>query len=98
MIAYPHWGTEGTSVYGLDQRQLAEAFAEAGADVIIGGHTHSLQGIDYIGDVPVFYSLGNFWFNGKTIDTGVAQVRIQKTAVSVLGFSHVFNRAARRNC
>ena len=78
VIAYPHWGTEGTSVYGLDQRQLAEAFAEAGADVIIGGHTHSLQGIDYIGDVPVFYSLGNFWFNGKTIDTGVAQVRIQK--------------------
>ncbi|MGN0292035.1 MAG: CapA family protein [Lachnospiraceae bacterium] len=78
VIAYPHWGTEGTNVYGSDQKELAEAYVEAGADVIIGGHTHCLQGISYIEDIPVIYSLGNFWFNGNTIETGVAQVRIQK--------------------
>ncbi len=78
VIVYPHWGTEGTNVYGSDQRELAEAYVGAGADVIIGGHTHCLQGISYIEDVPVIYSLGNFWFNGNTIETGVAQVRIQK--------------------
>lgn len=78
VIAYPHWGTEGTNVYGADQKELAQAYVKAGADVIIGGHTHCLQGISYIEDVPVIYSLGNFWFNGNTIETGVAQVRIQK--------------------
>lgn len=78
VIAFPHWGTEGTNLYGSDQKALAEAFVEAGADVIIGGHTHCLQGISYIEDVPIIYSLGNFWFNGNTIETGVAQVRIQK--------------------
>ena len=78
VIAYPHWGTEGNHSYGADQKELAEAFVSAGADVIIGGHTHCLQGIAYIEDVPVLYSLGNFWFNNKTLDTGVAQVRIQK--------------------
>ncbi len=55
-------GTEGNHSYGADQKELAEAFVSAGADVIIGGHTHCLQGIAYIEDVPVLYSLGNFWF------------------------------------
>ena len=78
VFVYPHWGTEGNHSYGADQKELAEAFVSAGADVIFGGHTHCLQGIAYIEDVPVLYSLGNFWFNNKTLDTGVAQVRIQK--------------------
>lgn len=78
VIAYPHWGTEGTNTYGADQQELAEAFVEAGADAIIGAHTHCLQGITSIDGVPVIYSLGNFWFNGRTIETGIAQVRIQK--------------------
>lgn len=78
VIVFPHWGTEGSNLYGSDQKELAEAFVKAGADVIIGGHTHCLQGISYIDDVPIIYSLGNFWFNGKTLDSGIAQVRIQK--------------------
>lgn len=78
VIVYPHWGTEGTNVYGLDQQELAEAYVEAGADVIVGGHTHCLQGIAYIEDTPVIYSLGNFWFNGNTLETGVAQIRIRQ--------------------
>lgn len=76
VIAYVHWGTENTPYYGDDQINLAEAFADAGADVIIGGHTHCLQGIDYVDGVPVIYSLGNFWFNNKTLDTGIFQVVI----------------------
>lgn len=70
VIAFVHWGTEGTNYYEADQVALAEAFAAAGADAIIGGHTHCLQGMAYIGDVPVIYSLGNFWF-GSTPTDGV---------------------------
>lgn len=82
VIAFVHWGTEGTNYYEADQVALAEQFVQAGADAIIGGHTHCLQGISYISDVPVIYSLGNFWFGStpndgvKKKDTAVAQVVI----------------------
>ncbi len=78
VIAYVHWGTEHQSWYGADQESLADAFVEAGVDVIIGGHTHCLQGMAYKNGVPILYSLGNFWFNQKTLDTGLAQVLIEK--------------------
>ena len=39
--------------------------ADAGADLIIGAHPHVLQGMEYIGDVPVIYSLGNFLFGSS---------------------------------
>lgn len=68
-VMYVHWGSESTDLVEQSQRDLAKAYVDAGADLIIGDHSHCLQGIDYIGDVPVFYSLGNFWFNSKTLDT-----------------------------
>ena len=80
VIAFVHWGTEGTNYFEADQAELAEKFVQAGADAIIGGHTHCLQGITYIEDVPVIYSLGNFWFGSTPTDgvnkkdTAIAQV------------------------
>lgn len=76
VIVFVHWGTEHDSMYGMDQVNLADAFVEAGADVIIGGHTHCLQGMTYRSGVPVIYSLGNFWFSENTLDTGLSQVII----------------------
>jgi len=86
VIVYPHWGTEGTNVYGTDQAALAKDFVKAGADVIIGGHTHCLQGFSYIEGVPVLYSLGNFWFSSTKLETGMAQIRIQKDGSIKLRF------------
>jgi len=71
VIAYIHWGTELEVNPDWAQLDLAPKLAKAGADVIIGDHPHILQKIDYIGDVPVIYSLGNYWFNSKTMDTGL---------------------------
>ena len=79
VIAYVHWGTEGSIYFGYDQKNLAAQFVAAGVDVIIGGHTHCLQGFEYRQGVPVFYSLGNFWFDWEEENskaTGVAQVVI----------------------
>lgn len=45
VIVYVHWGTEYAEYFDSDQKQLADAYIEAGADAIIGGHTHCLQGI-----------------------------------------------------
>jgi len=76
VIMYVHWGSENTDLVDSSQRDLAKKYVESGADLIIGDHSHCLQGIDYIDDVPVFYSLGNYWFNSKTVDTGIAEIVI----------------------
>ena len=76
VIVFVHWGTEGTNQYGSDQVTLGQQFIDAGADVIIGGHTHCLQGFAYYEGKPIIYSLGNFWFNNQKLDTGLSQVVI----------------------
>lgn len=82
VVAIVHWGTEGNSSYGMDQVNLANDFVEAGADVVVGGHTHCLQGIEFVEDVPVYYSLGNYWFATTgtmpaDYDTGLARLLIE---------------------
>lgn len=66
-----HWGIEYASRPGAEQRELAHAAAEAGADLILGHHTHTLEGLELIetrnGEgvrrTLVIYSLGNFVFD-----------------------------------
>ncbi len=53
VIAVVHWGTEGTLYPDSSQRRLAQTFVEAGADAIIGGHPHRLQGAAFEDGVPV---------------------------------------------
>lgn len=74
VVVFVHWGSENTDVVEASQRDLATKYIEAGADLIIGGHTHCLQGVEYINHVPIIYSLGNFWFNSKTLDTCLVKV------------------------
>ena len=75
-VMFVHWGTESTDLVEKSQRDLARAYVDAGADLVIGAHSHCLQGIDYVDDVPVFYSLGNFWFNSKTLDTCIVRATL----------------------
>ncbi len=74
VIVYLHWGTENEAVIDWLQEKQAPEVAEAGADLIIGDHPHCLQPIGVVQGVPVIYSLGNFWFNSKTLDTGMVKV------------------------
>ena len=69
VIAVVHWGTEYS--YDLEKVQLTtgKEYLDAGADAIIGGHSHCLQGMEYYDGKPIVYSLGNYWFNSKTLDT-----------------------------
>lgn len=76
VIVYIHWGTENVTEPDWAQLDQAPKIAEAGADLIVGDHPHCLQGITYCGNTPVIYSLGNFWFNSKTLDTGMVRVTI----------------------
>lgn len=81
VVAYIHWGTENQAELDWAQLKQAPELVEAGADLVIGDHPHCLQPIGTVGDVPVIYSLGNFWFNSKTLDTGMVEVVIDETGI-----------------
>jgi len=76
VIANIHWGNEGSFSYTGAQYNMAAKFVAAGADAVIGGHPHRMQGIEYINDAPVAFSLGNFWFSTGTLYTTIAQIQI----------------------
>ena len=61
----PHWGKEGeySLHYSPNQRELARKWINAGADGIFGHHSHTVHGMEWICNKPVFYSLGNFLFD-----------------------------------
>jgi len=76
LIAYIHWGTEDSNYLNADQQAWGREFLESGADIVIGGHPHVLQGIEYVDGKPIVYSLGDFWFNHETKYTGVLKIQI----------------------
>ncbi len=86
VIVYVHWGSENINKYEAAQTELAVAYEEAGADLIIGDHPHVLQGIEYIGDTPVFYSLGNYWFSSKKLDNCLVEAVIENKEIASLRF------------
>ena len=80
LVAYVHWGTENTTVLDEQQKTLAREYIDAGVDAVIGGHTHCLQGMEFYKDVPIVYSVGNFWFNSKNLDSCVITLEISNNA------------------
>ena len=63
LTVYVHWGIERNTMPEAYQKQLAHAYIDAGADLVIGAHPHVLQGIEAYNGKLIFYSLGNFIFN-----------------------------------
>lgn len=63
VIFMPHWGPEDAATPTWIQRNLAQVIVDAGADLVVGNHTHVVQGYQELDGVPVFYGLGNFVFD-----------------------------------
>jgi hypothetical protein len=63
VIVFPHWGVEYDNDPVAGMRNLAGSWIEAGADLIVGAHSHVPGAIEEIGGKVVFYSLGNFIFD-----------------------------------
>ena len=62
-VVLTHWGTQYTHRVESSQRVAARAFTDAGADLVIGGHPHWVQGLELAGSGIVAHSLGNFIFD-----------------------------------
>lgn len=63
VVVLAHWGNEYETEPPERVRALAQTFAAAGADLIIGSHPHVIGAIEDIGTTRVYYSLGNFIFD-----------------------------------
>lgn len=75
VVAVVHWGTEYSTVLEEAQLTTGKAYLDAGADAIIGGHSHCLQGMEFYDNKPIIYSLGNYWFNSRTLDSMLVELR-----------------------
>ena len=63
VVVLPHWGTQYTHSPEPVQRRVGRSLVRAGADLVVGGHPHWVQGVDVVRGVPVLHSLGNFVFD-----------------------------------
>lgn len=63
VIMLAHWGEQYTHRPTASQRRAGRAFADAGADLVVGGHPHWVQGWERRGDSVIIHSLGNFVFD-----------------------------------
>ena len=85
LIALPHWGSESNAIPNWNQRTQAKQIVEAGADLVVGNHTHVVQSIQELDGVPVFYGLGNFVFDQDWADHRQAVILL----VNFLGKKYV---------
>ncbi|MDK8182468.1 CapA family protein [Paenibacillus sp. UMB4589-SE434] len=88
VIVVAHWGKEKVDYPVKHQQDLAHAYIDAGADLIIGGHPHVLQGFEPYKGKWIAYSMGNFIFTRatqpKTWDTMVLEAECTKNGTCKL--------------
>lgn len=62
VIVMPHWGIELKYFPPIEYYQYAHRMVDAGADSILGSHTHILGPLWKYKKKPICYSMGNFLF------------------------------------
>lgn len=67
VVVVVHWGKERIEQYDSKQQSLGHSFIDAGADLVIGGHPHVLQGVEPYKGKWIVYSTGNFIFTRSTV-------------------------------
>jgi len=62
-----HWGIEYQDFPTEYQKSLAHMAIDCGADIVVGHHPHTFQGIELYKGKLIAYSLGNFVFDQKDL-------------------------------
>lgn len=65
LIVSVHWGEERVNRFPSEQRRTGERMVDAGADLVIGNHSHVYGEIYKYNGKYIIYSLGNFCFGGN---------------------------------
>ena len=102
VVVIVHWGKE--TYHTLEQVQLSSGkeYIDSGADMVVGHHAHVLQGVEFYKGKLIAYNLGNFIFNGHTVDTGILKWELNNEGKSSYYFypgiqSDCYTREANNN-
>nr|NLI51315.1 CapA family protein [Propionibacterium sp.] len=84
VVVFIHWGTEGERCPTPKQFEVEKMLSAAGADAIIGGHSHRVQAGGWSGNTYVNYGLGSFtwWLVPSDPATGVLTLTLDKDRVA----------------
>ncbi len=89
VIVMPHWGDEYAPIAPERVKEKARELVSAGAFAIIGSHPHVREDREWIGNVPVIYSLGNLlfdqYFSSQVMTGNIAELTISKNG----NYAHV---------
>ena len=94
VIAIIHYGKEGYHELEEEQVSSSKQYIDAGADMVVGHHAHTLQGIEFYNHKPIIYNLGNFIFNAEVDDTAIFQVKMNQEGID----SYYIYPAIQKNC
>jgi poly-gamma-glutamate synthesis protein (capsule biosynthesis protein) len=87
VVVYLHWGVELMQCPTASQQALARQLLGAGADVVVGGHAHRLQGAGRLGDAFVAFGLGNFvWYGTSPLSTQSGVLFVTATGRRIDGY------------
>ncbi len=91
VVVMVHWGEDGKDKPNDNQKSLAKAYIDAGADLVVGSHPHVLQGFEMYKGKWIAYSLGNFVFTAypkeALAETGVLDALCSKDGECSLTFN-----------
>lgn len=76
IVSY-HWGDEEEYAPNNNQVRLGRATIDAGADLVVGHHSHRINPIEYYNGHYICYSLGNFCFAGNSKPNDMATFLFQ---------------------
>ncbi|MDO5023114.1 MAG: CapA family protein, partial [Eubacteriales bacterium] len=75
-----HFGKEYDKKHNELQEQMAHTAIDAGANLVVGTHTHVVQGVEKYNNGIILYSLGNLVFGGNhnltEFDAVIAKLRL----------------------
>lgn len=87
VVVFPHWGIENSHDVCEEQKNYCKLFSELGVDIVIGGHPHVLQPVEWYTNeqtgqkMIVYYSLGNFishQINLYQMCGGMAEITVER--------------------
>src|SRR5690625_263587 len=86
VVVIIHGGHEYYNLPSPRMQKQYRFYAEQGADIIVGHHTHCINGNEIYKNTPIYYSLGNFlftksnshddWYSGLILEVNINKSKL----------------------
>lgn len=86
LIAYMHWGPDNENQLDDAQQSTGAELIQAGADLVIGGNSRKLQGVEFVDSKPVVYGMGDFWARADRKFGGLLKLNITADGLKQMAF------------